>query len=99
MSLTTTNTLQRIGKGFAVAVIATFIGASLWILALSDTDYWNTIQNAYEQKKLGAILAAGALLNIPAFFIFIKQEKDLEARGLMLVVFIVAIFGMLQKFG
>lgn len=99
MSVTSNNITRRVLRGFLVAIIATFIGASLWILALSDTDYWSTIQNAYEQKKLGAILAAGALLNIPAFFIFIKQEKDLEARGLMLAVFIVAIFGMLQKFG
>lgn len=91
--------IQRVLKGFIVAVIATIIGSSLWILILSDTDYLSTISNAYEQKKLGAILAAGALLNIVAFFIFIKQKKDYEARGLMIAVFIVAIFGMIQKFG
>lgn len=93
------NIPQRVGKGFLVAIIATIIGASLWILALSDTDYLSTIKNAYEQKKLGAILAAGALLNIIAFFVFIKQKKDYEARGLMIAVFLVAIFGMIQKFG
>lgn len=93
------NIPQRVFKGFLVAIFATIFGASLWVLALSDTDYFSTLKNAYEQKKLGAILAAGALLNIIAFFIFIKQKKDYEARGLMIAVFLVAIFGMIQKFG
>jgi len=93
------NIPQRVFKGFLVAVIATIIGISLWILILSDTDYFSTIKNAYQQRKLGAILAAGALLNIIVFFVFIKQKKDYEARGLMIAVFLIAIFGMIQKFG
>jgi len=91
--------IKRVIKGFLVGLIATALGGALWILALSDTDLISTIRNAYQQRQLGAILAAGALLNIIAFFLFIKQKKDYEARGLMIAVFLVAIFGMIQKFG
>jgi len=91
--------IKNVITGFLVGLIATAVGGTVWILALSDTDILSTIKNAYAQKQLGAILAAGALLNILAFFLFIKQKKDYQARGVMIAVFLVAIFGMLQKFG
>lgn len=91
--------IKNVITGFLVGLIATGVGSAIWILIYSDTDILNTIKNAYELKKLGAILAAGALLNIIAFFIFIKQNKVYEARGLMIATFLIAVFGMLQKFG
>jgi|GEM_PF-1756564 len=90
---------KKVIRGFLVGLIATGIGCAIWILIYSDTDIINTIKNAYALNKLGAILAAGALLNIPAFFIFIKQNKVYEARGLMGAIFLITIFGVIQKFG
>jgi len=91
--------IKKVIKGFLVGVIATAVGAVAWIIARSDTDIISTVKMAYGLRKLGAILTAGALLNIVAFLLFLKQRKDYEAKGLMIAVFLVAIFGMIQKFG
>ncbi len=90
---------KNIGIGIIVGIIATAIGASIWILALSQTDFISTIENAYQQKHLGAILAAGALLNIACFFLFLKQQKIYQARGVIIATLLIAIFILIQKFG
>ncbi len=94
---------QEIAKsvmvGVVVGLIATAIGASVWILALSETDYSSTIKNAYQQRHLGAIMAAGALVNIACFFLFLKQQKVYQARGVMIATLMVAVFVIIQKFG
>jgi len=91
--------VKKVITGVLVGLIATALGGAIWILALSDTDLISTIKNAYGQQKLGTILAAGALLNIGAFFLFIKQNKTYEARGVMVATLLIAVFGMIQKFG
>lgn len=90
---------KKVLRGGMVGIIATVLGTVLWILGLSDTDLVSTLKNAYHQKQLGIIMSAGALLNIGTFFLFMKQRKIYEARGVIITVLLVAIFGMIQKFG
>lgn len=84
--------------GVLVGFIATSVGALIWILFLSPADIETTIKIAYTEKHLGAIVAAGALLNLPALFLFIKQRKYFQARGVIIATFIVAVFVLIQKF-
>lgn len=90
---------KRVIRGVLVGVIATVLGTVIWIVTLSETNLISTVKNAYELKQLGIILSAGALLNIVTFFLFMKQRKIYEARGVIITVLLVAIFGMIQKFG
>lgn len=84
--------------GVIMGFIATIVGSILWILAFSDMDVETTIKTAFEENVIGAIVAAGALLNIAAFFVFLKQRKNYEARGVLIATFVVAIFVVYMKF-
>ena len=55
----------------------------------------NSLKSLFIQKKLGALISIGSLINIPLFFILLKFNKINYAYGLilflLLLVFIVAI--------
>ncbi|WP_010179728.1 hypothetical protein [Aquimarina agarilytica] len=90
--------IKPVLTGVLVGFIATALGSILWIIGFSDMTIKTTIEAAFEENVIGAILAAGALLNIPAFFLFLKQHKNYQARGVMIATFIVAIYIVYKKF-
>ncbi len=89
--------LKSVITGIIVGFIATAIGSILWIIGFSDMDIKTTIDAAFKENVIGAILAAGALLNIPAFFLFLKQHKNYQARGVMIATLIIAMFIIYKK--
>ncbi len=88
---------KNIITGIIIGFLGTVIGTTIWILCLSDFDITTTIKNAWSQNVLGAILAAGSLPNIGAFFLFLKQQKNYHARGVVIATLIVAFFIMYLK--
>jgi len=83
--------------GIIIGIIGTAIGTVLWILFFSDTTITNTLKNAWQQGLLGAILAAGSLVNLASLFLFLKQNKNYEARGVVIATLLVAFFIIYQK--
>lgn len=84
--------------GIIVGLIGTCIGTVIWILCLSDTDIPTTLKNAYDQKLLAPIISAGALVNLGALFLFLKQHKNYQARGVIIATLLVALFVVVRKF-
>ncbi len=89
--------IKPVITGILVGFIATAVGSILWILGFSDMDIKTTIEAAFKENVIGAILAAGALLNIPAFFLFLKQHKNYQARGVMIATLTIAMFIIYKK--
>ena len=83
---------QSVITGIIIGFIGTILGSILWILFFSDFNILNTIKNAWSQGVLGAILSAGSLLNLGSLFLFLKQKKNYEARGVIIATLIVAFF-------
>ena len=81
---------QAVITGIIIGFIGTTIGTILWIVLFSDFDIRNTIKNACNQCLLGAILSAGSLLNLGSLFLFLKQKKNHEARGVIIATLVVA---------
>lgn len=92
------NILKSIVIGLIVGLIATALGSILWIIGFSDHSISETIDLAIREQLIAPILSAGALLNLVIFFIFLKQNKPYQARGVLLATFLVAIFVLVQKF-
>ena len=65
-------TRKEIFIGFTVGIIANLIGTLLYLIIFSELSIQESIIVAREQGHLGSLLALGALLNLAAFFGFIK---------------------------
>ena len=81
---------KEIGIGFAVGVIANTIGTLAYILIFSDMGIAETFTAAYQEGHTGTLLALGAILNLLAFFGFLRLKRDYRARGVMMATILTA---------
>jgi hypothetical protein len=77
--------------GFFIGIITTIIGTTLFLLAFTDFDSFSDFAQIREQGILGKVITLGAILNIFAFFILLKKNKELMARGIVLATIILAL--------
>jgi hypothetical protein len=92
------NNRKEIGIGFLVGIIANTFGTLLYILLFSDLPIGETFKAAHAQGYLGSLLALGAILNLVAFFIFLRIKRDLRARGVMIATLLTALIILAFKF-
>ncbi len=83
--------------GFIVGIIANTIGTLLYILIFSDFGIVETYQAAVQQGYVGSLLALGAILNLVAFFGFLKIRRDYRARGVMIATLLTAMLILYYK--
>jgi hypothetical protein len=77
------NNKKEILIGFIVGIIANTFGTVLYILLFSDLGIVETFNAAVSQGHIGSLLALGAILNLVAFFAFLRIKRDQRARGVM----------------
>lgn len=83
--------------GFIVGIIANTFGTLLYILLFSDLGIVETFNAAIEQGHIGSLLALGAILNLAAFFGFLRIKRDQRAKGVMLATLVTALVIMMYK--
>ncbi|MEJ2163186.1 MAG: hypothetical protein P8X60_07715 [Robiginitalea sp.] len=88
---------REMAIGFAVGIIANTFGVLIYILVFSDMGISETYQAAIEQGHVGSLLALGAVLNLVAFFGFLKIRRDERARGVLLATVITALVILYYK--
>lgn len=85
--------------GAIIGLIANAIGLFFAALLLGNSnDFFQVLKSASIEGFLGKLISLGAILNLVAFFIFIKKKQDYRARGVLLVTVFVAIFTFVFKF-
>ena len=84
--------------GIITAIIANTLGIIIYILIFSDKGIEATIQQSLNEGFFGKVVSLGALLNLVAFFLFIKKEQDHRARGVLLATVLIAVMIMIRKF-
>ncbi|MDO7171972.1 hypothetical protein [Mariniflexile sp. AS56] len=84
--------------GMLIGLIANVIGlfATASILGQGD-DFTTVIKAAISEGFLGKLVSLGAILNLGAFFIFIRKRQDYRARGVLLITVFIAIFTFVFK--
>tara|TARA_R110000868_G_scaffold125037_6_gene330440 strand:- start:13008 stop:13289 length:282 start_codon:yes stop_codon:yes gene_type:complete len=83
--------------GFIVGIIANVVGTLLYIVIFSKLSIAETYQAAVREEHIGSLLALGAILNLIAFFIFLKIKRDLRARGVLIATILTALLIMYYK--
>ena len=76
--------------GFLVGIIANTIGTLAYIVLFSDLSISETFIAAIEQEHIGSLLALGAILNLVAFFGFLKLRRDQRAKGVLIATLLTA---------
>ena len=94
---TLTKRKKEIGIGFAVGLIANTIGTLLYIALFSDLSIAESFRVAFGRGYAGSLLALGAVLNLVAFFGFLRIKRDLRAKGVMIATLMTAIVTLLYK--
>ncbi|MEP2056427.1 MAG: hypothetical protein ABJJ05_01385 [Maribacter litoralis] len=91
------NTKKEIIIGFIVGLIANTIGTLLYILLFSDLTITETFEAAVAQEHIGSLLALGAILNLIAFFGFLKIKRDHRAKGVLIATILTAFIILYYK--
>ncbi len=88
---------KEVLTGFLVGIIANTLGTVLYILIFTDLFLMDALKAAYNNGHLGSVIALGAILNLVAFFGFIKLKRDQRAKGVLIATLLAAILIMIYK--
>jgi hypothetical protein len=77
--------------GALIAIITTVIGSFLFITLKTKYSFVDGVLELKSQGILGKIITLGAVLNILIFFVLLKLNKEMMARGIVLGVIVLAI--------
>lgn len=81
--------------GFLIGITATTAGIVIFTVIFSPNSIFISLKSLFLQKKLGALISLGSLINIPLFFILLKLKKINHLYGLisslLLLVVIIAV--------
>jgi len=90
---------KEIFIGVIVGIIANATGLFFAATLLGNgDDFIKVLKAASNEGFLGKLISLGAILNLIAFFIFIKKKQDYRARGVLLATVLIAVFTFLFKF-
>ena len=91
------NIKKEIIIGFIVGIIANTVGTLLYILLFSDLSITETYAAAIAQEHVGSLLALGAILNLIAFFGFLRIKRDHRAKGVLMATILTAFLILYYK--
>ena len=83
--------------GLAVGLVANALGIIIATLILSKYSLCTTLVDAYEKNYIGKLIALGGILNLIAFFFFIRRDENERARGVLMATFILAFITLLLQ--
>ena len=78
--------------GFVIGILASVIGSYIFITFFTDFDFLAGIQAMKSEGKIGKLITLGSILDLVAFGILLKINKEFMARGVVLAVICIAIF-------
>ncbi|RRQ50509.1 hypothetical protein DZC72_08190 [Maribacter algicola] len=91
------NVKKELLIGFLVGIIANTIGTLAYIVLFSDLSIMETYTAAVTQGHVGSLLALGAILNLIAFFGFLRIKRDNRAKGVLIATILTALVILYYK--
>ena len=85
--------------GVIVGLICSIIGLVLALLFFGKGNSINdSFQIALSQGVFTKLVSMGAILNLGAFFLFLKKQQDSKAQGVLIATVIVATITLIIRF-
>ena len=75
--------------GFVIGILASVLGSFLFITFFTSFDFISGIQTMKSDGQLGKVITLGSILDLVAFGILLKLNKEMMARGVVLSVIII----------
>jgi hypothetical protein len=80
--------------GALIGFVATFFGTYIFFTFCTEYSFLEGVKGMKSQGFLGKVITLGAILNLVAFFILLKMNKELMARGVVFATILLAIITM-----
>jgi hypothetical protein len=95
-NLTLGNGMNKIDllTGFIIGILASILGSYIFITFFTQFDFINGMHVMKSEGKLGKIITLGSILDLVAFGILLKLNKELMARGVVLAVIIMTLVSL-----
>lgn len=77
--------------GVLIGIVAASIGVYLFLTFFTNYETLEGFRILKAQGQLGKLIALGAILNLVAFFLLLKFNKELMARGVVLATLLLTI--------
>ncbi|MDX6181321.1 hypothetical protein SGQ44_04110 [Flavobacterium sp. Fl-77] len=77
--------------GFLIGILTSLLGSFLFIAFYIKSDIFSGIQILRENGYLGKVITIGTILDLIAFGILLKINRELMARGVILAVIVLAL--------
>ncbi len=77
--------------GFIMGLLLAIFGVFLFISFFTNYNFLYGIEIMQANNSMGKLITIGAILNLGAFFILLKNNKELMARGVILATIVLAI--------
>ena len=77
--------------GFLIGILASVIGSYIFVTCFTDFDFMSGIQIMKSEGKLGKLITLGSVLDLVAFAVLLRLNKELMARGVVLAVIVLAV--------
>ena len=90
--------IKEIIIGVIIGLAANTAGTYLYIYFFSKLSLEETLKEALHNDFLGKLIVLGAILNLLAFFVFLKKKQYYRARGVLLATVIAAVAILISKF-
>jgi hypothetical protein len=78
--------------GFIIGILASAFGSYIYIKVFLNLDFLGGFKILKTQGQLGKVITLGSILDLVAFAILLKMNKEIMARGVVLAVIIITIF-------
>ncbi len=80
--------------GFVIGLLTAILGCYLFLTFYTEYSFLEGINAIKQEGYLGKLIALSAVLNVLVFFILLKLNKEVVARGIVFATIFLAILTM-----
>lgn len=77
--------------GFILGMVLTFLGVYFYVTMFVGGEFNESIVAIKSQNNFGKVIALGSIPNLFAFFLLLKKNREMWARGVVLATIALAI--------